>query len=1098
MRFFLLAILLIVAAAGVFAFTLVNVPVPADLLHDTERPRARPFLEQLFHTRHATERKLAALGSAWLPPATGRAANAVNPVRMAFYAPWDDSSRASLRHHIGQIDWLASATLYVFGPRHDLNVVRDAPLHKILGSASRRPKLMPVLQNARDGEWDGKGTAAMLASRTARAALLDKLDRALVAEKADGVVFDLEQLPPGSLANYRTFIGEARARFAPRHWAVSVSVPVDSGWNLRAFAQVADRLILMDYDEHSNDGEPGPIASQSWFVNRLGAAMEQVPASQMIVAIGNYGYDWSAPGHGEPVADEDAWQAAEDSSATPVFDRQSGNAGFAYEERGVTHTVWMLDAASAWNEMRAAARHGVAGIALWRLGTEDPGYWAAQDNYRKGTVPDLRSITSIGSVDVEGDGEILTIASQPQPGHRRIFRNAQDLIVDERFDQLPTNYTVDRTGNRPGLVALTFDDGPDPEWTPRILDILKQKHVPGTFFVIGENAMAHPLLIQRLVNEGHEIGNHSFTHPNLAWLNEAETRLELNATQRVVEAYTGHALRLFRAPYFGDAEPTTTDELVPASTAQEDGYTNVGLHVDPGDWKRPGVNRIIESTIDQVTDPAPDRSAQIVLLHDAGGDRAQTVEALPHIIDDLRARGYRFVPVSALAGLSHSAVMPPVKGADLLAVRADVGMFLILAALSFALRWLFFAAIVLGVGRAVVLAGLALFSARKSQMPVPPPIDPDLFVSVLIPCFNEAAVIESSVKRVLSSRDTRIEVIVIDDGSSDGTSVVVKGAFGDDPRVRLLTLPNGGKAHALNRGLALAQGEIIVALDADTQFEPETIARLARWFADPAIGAVAGNAKVGNRVNLVTRWQAVEYVTAQNLERRALNRFDAVMVVPGAVGAWRRRALDDVGGYPVDTLAEDQDLTIAIQRKGWAVTYDIDAVAWTEAPESFGALAKQRFRWAYGTLQCLWKHRSVLGVRQPGGLAFVGMPQAWVFQVGFALISPLIDLALVVSMVTTAINVHQHGWAQTQSDLLRMAIYWIAFLAIDLTCGWIAYRLEPRERRFPAFLLIAQRVVYRQIMYSVVVRAVANALRGPWVGWGKLERSGRVDAGMAG
>jgi peptidoglycan/xylan/chitin deacetylase (PgdA/CDA1 family)/spore germination protein YaaH/GT2 family glycosyltransferase len=1097
MRLFLTLLLAIVAAAVVFGITLVDVPIPADLLHDMERPRLRPLSEQFAHAGHHAALSFAAINRglrAWLPPRHATAGKAMKPVTLAFYAPWDEASRAALKRHIRQIDWLAPSTMAVIGPRHQLTVTNDRALRAILATVARRPLVLPVLQNARDGQWDSRGAAGLLADPRARKTLLDRLETELERARAGGVVLDIESLPPSAVPNYRKLVEEARRRFAPRHWIVAVATPVDGDWPIAAFARAADRLILMDYDEHTPDGEAGPVASQRWFVRRLDAALGAVPAGKAIVAVGNYAYDWKGPGQGGPLSDEEAWLAAHDSGATVSFDRQSGNAGFAYAEGGVTHTVWMLDAASAWNQLRAARAKGVAGVALWRLGTEDPGFWPALRSYRRGVIPDLREVRTEGNVDVEGDGEILRIDDQPGVGRRSLARNAAGLIVDERFSALPTPYVVRRTGNRPGLVALTFDDGPDPQWTPRLLDILRARHVPATFFLIGENAMAHPLLVQRIVAEGHEIGNHSFTHPNLAWVSPEETRLELNATQRVIEAYGGRSVRLFRAPYFGDAEPTTADELVPAATAQADGYTNVGLHVDPGDWKRPGVDRIIASTIQQVTDPQPGRSAQIVLLHDGGGDRAQTVAALPAIIDGLRARGYRFVPVSRLAGLSRDDVMPPVTGTDLLAVRADVGLFLALATLGYVLRALFFVAITLGIGRAILLAVLAVDSARPRHRPAPPPIDPDLLVSVLIPCFNEEAVIEASVRRVLASRDARIEVIVIDDGSRDRTSAIVEEAFAGDARVRLLTLPNGGKAHALNQGLRLARGEIIVALDADTQFEPETIARLARWFVNPAIGAVAGNAKVGNRVNLVTRWQAVEYVTAQNLERRALTRLDAIMVVPGAVGAWRRRALDDVGGYPVDTLAEDQDLTIAIQRHGWAVDYDIDAVAWTEAPESFRALAKQRFRWAYGTLQCLWKHRDVLRARQPGGLALVGMPQAWVFQIGFAVISPLIDLALLVSFATTALSVHQHGWAQTQSDVLRMGLYWIAFMAIDLACGWTAYRLEPREKRFPALLLLAQRIVYRQIMYGVVLRAIANALRGPWVGWGKLERSGRVDA----
>jgi len=322
----------------------------------------------------------------------------------------------------------------------------------------------------------------------------------------------------------------------------------------------------------------------------------------------------------------------------------------------------------------------------------------------------------------------------------------------------------------------------------------------------------------------------------------------------------------------------------------------------------------------------------------------------------------------------------------------------------------------------------------------------------------------------------------------------VRDAFAGDPRVRLLTLENGGKARALNRGLDLATGEIVIALDADTQFEPTTIARLGRWFGDPKLGAVAGNAKVGNRVNLVTRWQALEYITAQNLERRALASLNAMTVVPGAVGAWRLEAVRSVGGYPDDTLAEDQDLTIAIQRAGWKVHYDQFAVAWTESPENFKGLAKQRFRWAYGTLQCLWKHGTIIGRGKPRGLAWIGLPQAIVFQIVLAAISPIIDLALLVSFALTWLAVEQHGWDQTQHSIEKMLAYWLIFTAIDLLSAIVAFALERREKWSLLWLLIPQRIGYRQVMYYVVLKAITQALRGPLVGWGKLQRTGRVQA----
>src|SRR5207248_4444347 len=338
-----------------------------------------------------------------------------------------------------------------------------------------------------------------------------------------------------------------------------------------------------------------------------------------------------------------------------------------------------------------------------------------------------------------------------------------------------------------------------------------------------------------------------------------------------------------------------------------------------------------------------------------------------------------------------------------------------------------------------------------------------------------------------------LEVVVIDDGSSDRTSAIVKECFGDDPRVRLLTLENGGKAAALNRGLALANCEFIVALDADTQFEKGTIARLVRWLAaDERLGAVAGNAKVGNRVNVVTKWQALEYITAQNLERRALARLGGMMVVPGAVGAWRKRAIIDVGGYPPDTLAEDQDLTIAVQRAGWHVAYDQSAIAWTEAPQSFHQLARQRFRWAFGTIQCVWKHKRMVVSGRPRGLAWIGLPQTVLFQLLFAAISPIIDLALLASVVSTITSIHEHGYTAVKGDLYRVAFFWLLFAAIDLTAGLIAFALERRENWRLMAWLIPQRFGYRQIMYYVVIKALVQALRGPHVGWTSIARSGRV------
>lgn len=1077
----------IVLAAIAFATTLVTVPGGPGL--------PLPFTHR--HAQPASPKMMAANAQSgrWLPR-TGRSVKVAKgtsgrPVTIAFYVPGDDGGFASLRQHIGSIDWLSPALVSV-PASGEIRQLRDPRLTALLASQSRVPKLLPLVQNFTDGRWDGNGAAALLRNPATRRALVDRLARLVTDQHTAGLVMDFELLPANGLPAYVTFLGELNAAM-PKNTTLAVAVPAgDPDWHLASFAKVADAVVLMAYDEHSEPGDPGPVASQPWFLKVVQDAMREVGRDRLVVALGSYAYDWNGK-ETDALSIEEAWLAAHDSQAPITFDPASGNAALGYDEDdGTQHRIWMMDAATSWNQLAALRRLGINAVGMWRLGTEDPGLWNALAAFRTpDKVPVLERLQSTLNVDVEGVGEILRITASPTEGRRTLAFDKDGMIRRETYLSVPTPFVVQRAGNPPKKIALTFDDGPDGTWTPRILDVLERERVPGTFFVIGENALAHPGLLRRIVADGSEIGNHTYTHPNLASTSRRTTELELNATQRLVQAYTGRSMTLFRAPYFGDAEPTTADEIGPALIAQERGYTVVGLHVDPNDWQRPGADAIVQQVLAQVAAATPENSGNIVLLHDGGGDREQTVAALPQIIAGLRARGYSFVTASGLVGIPQSVAMPVVQGGDLLAVRTDVGIFIVLALLAATLSWLFYLAIGLGIARAVLMASLAWFQSRRTAA-APPECQPT--VSVIIPAFNEERVIVASVRRVLASDYPGIAVIVADDGSKDRTSALIAEAFADDPRVTLLTLPNGGKAAALNRALARASSEVVIALDADTQFEPDTIAHLTRWFADPAIGAVAGDARVGNRVNLVTRWQAIEYITAQNLERRALAGFDAMTVVPGAVGAWRRTALESVGGYPENTLAEDQDLTIAIQRAGWRVTYDPRAVAWTEAPESFRALARQRYRWAFGTLQCLWKHRRVIGSGRPSGLALVGLPQAWLFQIAFAAISPLIDLALLISIVSTAVRIAQHGWAQTSGDVGTMGLYWGAFTAIDVFCGWVAYRLDGRGVRYPAFLLVAQRLVYRQIMYWVVLRAISSAIGGWVVGWGKLERSGRVQA----
>jgi cellulose synthase/poly-beta-1,6-N-acetylglucosamine synthase-like glycosyltransferase/peptidoglycan/xylan/chitin deacetylase (PgdA/CDA1 family) len=1020
------------------------------------------------------------------------------PLSIAFYPNWQSSSFPDLKHALPMLDWVIPTWISLGEPNLDFKSVSDARMLAYIRATKPNVAVLPTIQNASAGKWDGPGLAALLADPQRRSALERRLTGFVGALKLQGVVIDFEELPDTAHGNLQQFLRELTAQFAPHGWIIAIAAPFDDEkWPYAAYAKLVDYTILMAYDEHDQSDEPGSIAGQSWYETTLDERMKVLAPDHTIIGIGSYAYDWNG-GPADAITFEDAMVAAQDAGATIDFDDATNNPHFSYMEDGnIRHDIWFLDGATAFNEIHAADVYAPAGYALWRLGTEDPSIWDVMGRpYGSPAPAGLQDIPISDDIDFEGQGEILRVDANPSTGTRRLELDPQTGdIDDENYTRLPTTYVIRQFGGANHEIALTFDDGPDPEWTPQILDILTAKHVPATFFIIGGNAESNPGIVQRILADGDELGNHTYTHPNLADTPAQAVVLELNATQRLVEALTGRSLRLFRPPYLGDAEPTDDDEIAPVEVAQSMGYLTVGEHVDPVDWELPGVKVIVQRVVDQVHHSTPDMPTNIVLLHDAGGDRSQTVAALPLIIDRLRAEGYRFVLVSELAGLTRDQAMP--RLGSTLTLFTDRIVFLTLNALGKSLYVCFLAAIWLGIMRLLLLGGLSAVNrwrnvARERTLPGK---EQPLFVSVIVPAYNEERVIASTVQKILGGDYRNLEVIVVDDGSQDGTARVVRTQFGGDLRVALIRIANGGKANALNTGIARAGGEIIVALDADTQFAPDTISRLVRWFADPRVGAVAGNAKVGNRVNMITRWQALEYIVAQNLERRALAALGTLTVVPGAVGAWRKTALLEVGGYPTDTLAEDQDLTINLQSKGYRVRFDSTAVAWTEAPNSFAGLARQRFRWAYGTLQCLWKYRRITFDPRYGALGLVALPQVWLFQIALTALAPLADLLLVWQLIGQGLAYLQHGSEFTNDNLVLVGIYYAVFVVVDLTAAVIGFLMETNEQWSLLWWLMLQRFGYRQLMYYVVVRSIWTAIKGPFVGWGKLERTGMVNAG---
>ncbi len=1047
------------------------------------------------------------------PRGAAAAGGPARPLSIGFYVSWDESSRESLADHVDQLDVVSPQWISLTKADGTVDITADPQARAIIAAAKHPPSILPgVFNKPPTGDWDGKMADAFLLNPQARTKMISNLVAQAQKRGYAGYVFDLEAMSPAGMRAYPSFIAQARAALKPIGRDVWVTTYfADDDFPYKALQDAADAVVLMAYDQHYGGGEPGPVAAQDWFETNLARRMEHLDPAKTIVALDTVGYDWTLAGQhnkasGKAALFADATQTAHDAEVQVEMEENSLNPTFGYQDdQGLKHVVWFLDAPTLFNQIKVADGFRPLGYALWRMGGEDGlDYQVLRHEYGQAKPDGLEALKPGAGVDFDGQGEVLHVSSIPTPGRRSLEIDSDTgLVSGENYEVMPTSYVIQRYGFHPGWVAITFDDGPDERWTPKILDILKEKKASATFFVIGKNMANKPGLVAREVREGHDVGNHTWTHPDISKVSAAQAAVELSATQRLFETITGRSMRLFRPPYFGDAEPSTPREVAPLLTGQTQGYLAVGLRIDPDDWDHPDATtaaRVVDVALTRLAETSSSGGrppGQVILLHDSGGDRSRTVEALPKLIDALRAHGYKIVTIGDLAGMTNAEAMPPTSrnSFELLLDRIGFGFF---HGVNIALTTLFITAIVLGVGRLLLLGVLALvhrFTIGKRTPPMPDPQTGPL-ISVLIPCFNEEKVIESSIRRILASNWAKLEVLVLDDGSSDHTAEVVRKAFADEPRVTLMSFENGGKARALNKGLAKAHGDVVVALDADTLFPSDTLAKLARWFGDPRVGAVAGNALVGNRRNLITRWQALEYVTAQNLERRALAALGAVTVVPGAVGAWRKAALDALGGYPDDTLAEDQDLTMALQIAGWRVEFDPEARAYTEAPETVGGLLKQRFRWSFGTLQCIYKHRSALFNPKRPVLGFVALPQIWLFQIILTAVAPLIDLAVVWSLISAAYGFTNHSTEWSPDDLVRPLFYWAAFIFLDLSAGALGMALERRAPWGDLVWMPVQRFGYRQLMYYVVVKSIDAALHGARVGWGKLER--RASAGFEG
>lgn len=1018
-------------------------------------------------------------------------------IRAAFFVDWDAQSLSSLKAHINKLNMIIPEWLFI-DPVTDTLVTKIDP--EALGYMRRfHVKILPIISNVNisktNGDFDGVILDKLMQNTVKRKKLIEQIKTVLLQNHFAGINLDFEELHAQTIDPLFEFQKELYKSLHDANLLVTQDiVPNDDNYNLFKLNPYLDYVFLMAYDEHFNESVPGPISEQRWIEKTLDKAAANIDSKKIVLCLAAYGYDWPEDGYGTNVTYAEAIALAKDHYAPIDFDNNTYNCSFSYRDvDSVLHHVYFNDAAGNFNTMRFADDYGVAGTALWRLGAEDERLWTFYNSdLRSDSIASHLNIflrlqhTPIGyeKPDYIGDGEVLDMITEPAAGVMKITRDSiENLVSEEEYIQLPTKYIIKKFGQVHNQVLLTFDDGPDPDFTPQILKILKKENVPAAFFVVGVNVESNLSVLRQTYNDGFEIGNHTFTHPNIAAVGRSRATTEIEATRLLIESQTGRSTILFRPPYNADAEPTSYVELEPIAIGKTHSYYAIGESIDPEDWdtKNPTFRMNADTIYNRIIreyEANPDKG--IILLHDAGGPRQATVDALPRIIKYFKDKKIDFISVGQLLHLSRNQVMPPVKGSLL---QADSFASKTIAFISTFLSVAFWMAILLGIFRILFLGALVILNYFKDKKNIPQ--NAALFkplVSVIVPAYNEELNCVATVKSLLKQDYPALEIIFVDDGSKDKTFENISRAFNDSPNVKIFTKENGGKAAALNYGIAHASAEFLLCIDADTQLKKNAISKMIPYFVDEKVGAVAGNVKVGNTNNVITKWQSIEYITAQNFDRRAFDYINGITVVPGAIGAFRKKAMLDAGGFTIDSLAEDCDLTIRILREGYVIRNCTEAVAVTEAPETINQFLKQRFRWSYGIMQSFWKNRDACFNPKYKGLGMVSLPNILLFQIILPLIAPLADLLFFIGLIYNRNDV---------DSLHQILLYYGLFLLIDIFISVVAFRFE-KENYWRLLWLLPQRFAYRQLMYIVIFRSIRRAIKGQGQGWGSLKRTGNA------
>ncbi len=943
-------------------------------------------------------------------------------------------------------------------------------------------QLMPTLTV--DPGQDRAAFFATLAADAPRA--LAQLVAQLTEIYAQGACLDVQGLRGSDLPQLAPFLSAMQDGFhAEGLQSCIVLSATETHWqNTQAMAHF-DKVVLKMFAEPWVGTAPAPLAPNAWFAETARLAQETLGKDKLVAALGSFAVEWTS-GTAMPVTMPYAKAIDKIAAAGATLrysEKTSGSFASYQDADGRSHKIWLQDAASVINQMQVLNELGLYRVGMWSMGQEDPGVWTvlrSPDLSPEALSAALAVVQFDNYIDYMGEGAFLRITDRQSPGIRQVRIDPETgRVRSQHFDLMPRPYKMERYGKPEGRqLVLTFDDGPDAVYTAQILDSLKETGTPATFFVTGKSVMDAPDMLERIIAEGHEIGAHTFSHPRMDQVSKTRMDLEFSLLDKIVAGAVGRKPVLYREPFQRSGGPISADRMPPLEAAQARGHLIAGMDIVPRDWEGWDAQQITDFILDEVEHGA----GNVILLHDGGLHREASVAAVPMIIKALSERGYSFTNLSDLLGTTRGDLMPVAEGGHQTFDRVS---FSFVAGTKSFMVTLFWVTLAIGVIRSLAILILSLCNWRGHQaVTLTTPR-----VAVIIPAHNEEKVIRSCIESVRASTYTNFEIIVVDDGSTDQTITEVL-KFSHKQDVRLISQPNQGKWSALNRALLGVKADIVVCIDADTQIKRNAISQLVKHFNDPKVGAVAGKIIVGNKVNLLSRLQSYEYATSQNMDRMAFDLINGIMVVPGALGAWRVSALKKAGLYSDSTMTEDADLTIQVNRAGYRVVYEPRARAYTEVPEQIGQLLKQRLRWSFGMFQAAWKHkRSVFEGRMVG---LVTIPDMFIFGYLFPLLAPIADLFVIALLWKLALG-EWSGEVGTTLGQQPTHFLWayLTLPVLEFLIAAVALARDEDESLWSLLLYPIQRVFYRPVLYYSVFRAILRAITGRLASWGALSRQGR-------